>query len=699
MKKHCRVRQRDVTDCGAACLASVFAFYGLHVPVARVRQWAGTGKAGTTLSGLLRAAEKVKMNAKAVKAPLESLSTVPLPAIAHVVVNNAHGHYVVLLDTGNARLELMDPAEGAFKRIGISDFAEIWTGALLLLNPGEGFTTNKKTATWKKITTLIRPHRKHLALASGCAIVFSLLGLAGTVYLQRIVDGVLERQDVLLLSMLSLLMLFLLLLQYGAGLLKGFLALRSSQAIDQSLVMGYYRHLLRLPQAFFDTMQTGEMVSRINDAVRINAFVNELVLTAVVDVMILLSSIALMFLYYWKLALLMTVIVPIYLVMFYWSNRINKRWQRRIMEAGADLESLFVQSLSAASTIKKLAVEELVHDKINRRYNGLLKMVSVSSWKQIRIQVSADFVTRFFMVVILWSGCYFVLRGVLSKGELLSFYAMISYFTAPVLSLLSTNRNVCDAFIAADRLFEIMELQTDEQLTGSTEKFDLDGDIELRNVSFGYDSSNMVLQNISIVICKGSCMGIKGESGSGKSTLAALLLKLYEPLRGGIYVNGASLARIEGRQWRAHAVPVPQFTDLFNGSIFENIILDKPEDKARLKDICDRLGISEFVARLPSGWHTMMHEQGVNLSGGQRQLISIARALYRHPRVLILDEPSASLDRETENKIMQTIEWYRKLGNTVIIISHSDAALKICDNIVVLKNGKTIDQLYSTFIT
>lgn len=699
MKKHCRIRQRDVTDCGAACLASVFAFYGLHIPVSRIRQTAGTGKAGTTLSGLLRAAEKVKMDAKAVKAPLESLTTVPLPAIAHLLLNNSYGHYVVLIDVADGQVKIMDPAEGAIKRMGISDFADTWTGALLLLKPGEGFTTNRKIATWKKITALMRPHRKYLALASGCAILFSLLGLAGTVYLQRIVDGVLEKHNLVLLSLLSLLMLFLLLLQYCAGLLKGFLALKCSQAIDESLVMGYYRHLLRLPQAFFDSMQTGEMVNRINDAVRINAFVNELVLTAIVDAMILLSSIVLMFVYYWKLALLMMVIVPVYLLMFYWSNCINRRWQRRIMEAGANLESLFVQSLTAAPTIKKLAVENLVSGKVKQRYKGLLQMVRVSSWKQIRIQVSADFVTRLLMVLILWAGCYFVFRNLLSKGELLSFYAMISYFTAPVLSLLMTNRNVRDALIAAERLFEIMELDTEEPATGYPAQLDVDGDIEFRDVSFGYASGGMVLQNINIMIRKGSCMGIKGESGSGKSTLAALLLKLYEPIRGNIYVNEINLASVGAAQWRGHVVPVPQFTDLFNGSILENIMLDKPEDMAKLEDICNRLGISEFINRLPLGWQTVMHEQGINLSGGQRQLISIARALYRHPKVLILDEPSASLDHETENKIMQTIEWYRKLGNTVIIISHSDAALKICDNIVVLKNGRTVDQLYSTFIT
>jgi ATP-binding cassette subfamily B protein len=697
MKKHCRVRQRDVTDCGAACLVSVFAFYGLHMPVSRIRQWAGTGKAGTTLSGLLRAAEKVKMNAKAVKAPLESLSTVPLPAVAHVVVNNTYGHYVVLMRSENGQLELMDPAEGAFKTMDVGSFAEIWSGVLLLLIPGEGFTTNKKTATWKKITALIRPHRKQLLLASACAIAFSLLGLAGTVYLQRIVDGVLENHDVILLSLLSLLMLFLLLLQYCAGLLKGFLALTSSQAIDQTLVLGYYRHLLRLPQRFFDTMRTGEMVNRINDAVRINAFVNEMMLTAVVDMMILVSSVVLMFLYYWKLALLMTVILPVYVLLFYGSNRVNKKWQRRVMESGAELESLFVQSINAAPTIKKLAVEDLVFGKVTVSYKKLLKMVSVSSWKQIQIQVSADFITRLFMVIVVWVGCYFVFGNFLSKGELLSFYAMISYFTAPVLSLFSTNKNVRDALIAADRLFEIMELDTEEQLPGSLVNFD--GDIEFRDVSFGYDANRLVLQNISIVIRRGSCMGIKGESGSGKSTLAALLLKLYEPLSGAIYVKGINLASVDCRQCRSCIVPVPQFTDLFNGSIVENIILDKPENKTKLEDICGRLGITTFVERLPFGWQTVMHELGTNLSGGQRQLIAIARALYRDPKVLILDEPTASVDHETENKIMQTIEWYNRLGNTVIIISHSDVALKICDNIVILKNGKTVDQLYSTFIT
>ncbi len=769
MRKYCRVRQRDLTDCGAACLASVFAHYGLHVPVARIRQWADTDQSGTSVYGLLQAAKKVNMEAKAVKATSCSLPSVSFPAIAHVIVQESITHFVVIDSMRASEVTVMDPAEGHFRKMSLQAFSEVWTGVLLILVPGEGFQTNRKSSNRKKISALIRPYRTSLFIAMLCSIGFSIIGITGTMYLRQVVDGVLETEETAMLAFLSLAMIFMLVLQYLTGLLKGYLVLRTSQSIDGKLVLGYYHHLLHLPQKFFDTMRTGEMVSRINDATMINSFVNEVVMNAVVDVMILISSIVLMFVYYWKLAIVMLLIVPVYGLLFYLSNLVNKKWQRRIMEEGATLESLLVQTLTAASTIKKLAIEQHIYEKVRIKYVRLLQMVRHSAWRHTSIHVSADFITRIFTVLVLWAGCYFVFAKNLTKGELLAFYALISYFTSPVLSLLSVNKNVRDALIAADRLFEVMEMEKEEadggyanfsnafsplaglhaerqkypplaELRAERQKYPPlaglraerqkypplaglrakrrkylplaelraewqkypplagvarsagggPGDIEFRNVSFRYGNGKIILDEMNLFIPKGSCIGIKGESGSGKSTLAALLLKLYQPLQGTISINNIDLSMINNKALRSLVVSVPQFTELFNGTVRENIILDKTCDEEKLNSITSRLGVLNFFENDSQGLETVIYEQGTNLSGGQRQLVSIARALYRDPPVLILDEPSASLDAETENKIMQTIEWYNKQGNTVIIISHSDAALKICNNIVVLKNGKIV---------
>ena len=730
MRKYCRVRQRDLTDCGAACLASVFAHYGLHVPVARIRQWADTDQSGTSVYGLLQAAKKVNMEAKAVKATSCSLPSVSFPAIAHVIVQESITHFVVIDSMRASEVTVMDPAEGHFRKMSLQAFSEVWTGVLLILVPGEGFQTNRKSSNRKKISALIRPYRTSLFIAMLCSIGFSIIGISGTMYLRQVVDGVLETEETAMLAFLSLAMIFMLVLQYLTGLLKGYLVLRTTQSIDGKLVLGYYHHMLHLPQKFFDTMRTGEMVSRINDATMINSFVNEVVMNAVVDVMILVSSIVLMFVYYWKLAIVMLLIVPVYGLLFYLSNLVNKKWQRRIMEEGATLESLLVQTLTAASTIKKLAIEQHIYEKVRIKYVRLLQMVRHSAWRHTSIHVSADFITRIFTVLVLWAGCYFVFAKNLTKGELLAFYALISYFTSPVLSLLSVNKNVRDALIAADRLFEVMEMEKEEadggyanfsnafsplaglhaerqkypplaELRAERQKYPPvagvarsagggPGDIEFRNVSFRYGNGKIILDEMNLFIPKGSCIGIKGESGSGKSTLAALLLKLYQPLQGTISINNIDLSMINNKALRSLVVSVPQFTELFNGTVRENIILDKTCDEEKLNSITSRLGVLDFFEDDSQGLETVIYEQGTNLSGGQRQLVSIARALYRDPPVLILDEPSASLDAETENKIMQTIEWYNKQGNTVIIISHSDAALKICNNIVVLKNGKIV---------
>lgn len=693
--KRVKVKQRDITDCGAACLASVSAFYKLKLPVSRIRQYAGTDRRGTNVTGLIEAAVLLGFQAKGVKGTFESLSKIPKPTIAHVIIDEKLHHYVVIYKVSKYNITILDPADGRLHKKTNAEFQKIWSGVMVLLLPDDSFVAgDKKTSNARRFWQLIKPHSGIMVQALFGALVYTILGLSSSIYVQKIVDFVLVEGNIRLLNLLSIIMIALLFFQLILGTLKNMFALKTGQQIDARLILGYYKHLLSLPQRFFDTMRVGEIISRVNDAVKIRAFINETALSIIVNILIVGFSIGLMFLYYWKLAVIMLCIVPFYLLIYFISNKVNKVWQRRLMENSAELETQLVESLNAVGTIKRFALEEYSNDKTENKFISLLRSIYKSSVYGIYIGISAEFVARLFTIILLWAGSYFVIQRQLTPGELLSFYALIGYFTGPALSLIGANKSIQDALIASDRLFEIIDLEIErDSLNKVTLNAGLIGDIQFHNVSFRYGTRTTVFEGLNLLIKKGTCTAVVGESGSGKSTLLSLLQNLYPIKEGNISIGGFDIQNISNSSLRKCVGVVPQHIDLFAGSIIDNIALgDLEPEMQSVLGLSTMLGINEFVEKLPNTYNTYLSEQGINLSGGQRQRIAIARALYRNPEILILDEATSSLDPASEQKVQNTLEWFKQQGKTVIIIAHRLTTIKNCDTILVLSNGKLVEE-------
>ncbi len=689
-----RVKQRDTTDCGAACLASIAAHHKLKLPVSKIRQWAGTDKKGTNAWGLVKAAEKMGMTSKGVKATIESLSEIPLPAIAHVILKEKLQHYVAIYKITGSYIEKMDPGTGKLEKQPIEEFKEDWTGVLVLLSPSGNFVArDEKTSNFKRFRYLLHPHRKTLLQALCGAAIFTILGLATSIYIQKITDHVLINGNRNLLNLLSVVMIVILLLQVFIGSFQTILVLKTGQLIDARLILGYYKHLLKLPQRFFDTMRTGEIVSRINDAVKIRVFINDTMINFIVSIFIVVFAFSLMFIYNWKLALIMLGVIPLYSALYIAVNYLNKKRERKIMEQAAELESQLVESLNSEKTIKQLGIEEFANIKTETRFISLLHSAYKSGLNSVFSGNSSMFISRIFTIILLWVGSLFVLQQEITPGELMSFYALIGYFTGPVSGLIGMNKTYQNATIAADRLFEIMDLdqeENDELIDALTIEM---GDIQFKNISFSYGTRVDVFEDFNVSFKNGEISAIIGESGSGKTTIAALLQKLYPLNDGTIFFGNTNIKHFSNNSLRQMIGIVPQNIDLFNGSIIDNIAVGEfnPDMKIAL-DICTQLGIVEFIEKLPAGFNTPVGEHGATLSGGEKQRLAIARALYRQPRILILDEATSSLDSEAEHYVQQTIKQFKSKGKTIIIIAHRLSTVLLADNIVVLENGELIEQ-------
>jgi ATP-binding cassette subfamily B protein len=295
-----------------------------------------------------------------------------------------------------------------------------------------------------------------------------------------------------------------------------------------------------------------------------------------------------------------------------------------------------------------------------------------------------------------------VIDSLITPGELLSFYALIGYLTSPVSSLIGMNKTIQNALIAADRLFEIMDLERENNENKIELQKDLIGDIKFENVSFSYGTRVDVFENFNLHIKKGELTAIIGESGSGKTTLAALLQKLYPLKSGKILIGETNIDYIEKQSLRTLVSSVPQQLNLFAGNVIENIALGEYNpDLQKVVGICSMLGMIPFIEKLPAGFATYLGENGASLSGGQKQRLAIARALYKNPEILILDEATSSLDSESEQFVQQTIQQFKNQGKTIVIIAHRLSTVINADNIVVLENGKVMEQgshseLYAT---
>jgi ATP-binding cassette subfamily B protein len=378
-------------------------------------------------------------------------------------------------------------------------------------------------------------------------------------------------------------------------------------------------------------------------------------------------------------------------ILVYWAiNRMNRNLQRVIMENDAKLEAQLVESLGAVSTIKTSGVESFANFKMETRFVKMLHSVYSSGLISICGDNASTLLSVLFTIVLMWFGTTLALEQAVTPGELLSCYTLLGYINRPVARLIQTNRIVQDAFIAADRLFEIFELESASSSGIDATKTDL-GDIRLENVTFRYGAQAEVFSDLSVSFRQGELTAVVGESGSGKSTLAALLQNVYQLEDGCIRIGQYALQDFSSASLHKVMAAVPQSIDVFSGSVIENIALGEFEPEFdKIVRICDRIGLRECIERWPGRFQAHLGENGVRLSGGEKQRLALARALYRDPDVLILDEATSSLDSAAEEFVLRVVEDLSRAGKTIIVITHRLSTVRGADKIVVLDKGRVI---------
>ena len=690
--------QQDQTDCGVACLSSIIKYYGGNATLEDIRKLSGTNTTGTTLLGLYQAANSLGFSAEGCEADIAALFKHPSPVILHVLIDEKLEHYIVCYGTeikeSNELVFIIgDPAKGI---IYLSEFelSNIWKSkTCLILEPNEYFQLasdiNLKKQQW--IKELIKDDYPLLGIAIIIGIGIAILGIIMSLFSQKLIDDILPKKDFLKLNLGIGLVFILLIIKEGLSILRQYFLISQSKKFNNRIIANFYSKLLNLPKPFFDTRKIGELTARLTDTSRIQKVISQLAGNVVIDTLVAIVIFVVLFNYSLIIATASFFILPVYFILIYRFNKKIIDGQRNIMSSYAMSESNYISTIQGIEPIKNFNKQELF-SKSNKIIYGKYQD-DIFSFGKIQIKlgfIANSFGVLFLLGVLLFSS-HQVLINQLKIGELMAIIGLCSTLLPSIANLALISIPINEAKIAFDRMFEFTGINSEAD-NDSIALNELN-ELRLDKIVFRFPGRSPLLNNISLEVKKGEVIAIMGENGCGKSTLTQILSKNYSIESGNIFINeDIQIDNVSFESWRKIIAIVPQQPHIFNGTVFENIAFeDAAFNPEKIFHFLNKYGFDDFVNSLPQSYRTIVGEEGINLSGGQKQMISLARALYHKPQLLIVDEATSAMDRNSEQFVLKLLSKFKsEMG--VIFITHRLHVLKnFCDRIYIIENGIIIN--------
>ena len=611
------------------------------------------------------------------------------PCILAVVIDRVLMHYVVCFGFENGKFIISDPAKGVIEMTE-AELEAIWTRKCLLLKPNESFERKETVSRRKKnwLLSIIREDFGILGASVAIGLVMSVLGMVMAIFSQKLVDDVIPSNNTAKLIAWIVLVLILLLAEVIISGFRGKLLITQSRDFNNRIIRFFFGKLLNLPKSFFDTRKTGDMVARLNDTRRIQSVISTLAGETIINALVLLASIAFLFIYSWKVALIALFCLPVY----YWIiSRNNKRvisQQRDVMSSFAMTESGFINTIGGMPDIMIFSQQPNFLKLNESLYATFQSRIFNLGQTKIRIGVWAGIVGTVIQIGIISLCCIFVFDDAMTTGGLMAVISISGRLFPAVANLAMVMIPINEARVAFDRMFEIVDAKEEEVSTAESSDQMSVNLLETRNLAFRFIGRRRIFENVSLRFTRGTITCIVGESGCGKSTFCQILERFYIQEEGELLLDGKSATEIPLGKWRNLISAVPQEIHLYNGTVLENICFGNiPTDINDVATFSKKYGFDRFFTELPNGLATLVGEEGINLSGGQKQLIAFARALYKGGRILILDEMTASMDRRTEKHICDLLDALRKEHIIVFITHRLETARRLGDNIVVMESG------------
>jgi ATP-binding cassette subfamily B protein len=685
-----QILQHDQSDCGVACLLSIIKFYKGSHSIEKLRELSGTTKEGTTLLGLYQVANSIGFIAEGCEADIPSLIDHNQPVILHVVIDKQLQHYVVCYGYSKENGFLIgDPAKGV-NFLSVEELDKIWESkSCLTLDPTDKFeksiTSKDKKRKW--FIDLIKQDDKLLWISVLLGVFIACLGMAMSIFSQKLIDDILPSHKITKLVSGIGLLTILLLARVGISVLREYFLLQQTKDFNNRINNQFFSSLLHLPQTFFDTRKIGELVARLNDTQRIQSVIKLLTSIIIIDVLVSIISLVFLFGYSWKIGTLSIFSLPIYFYIIYRSNKKIIQSQTEVMQSYAFNESNYINTIQGIATIKNNNKQE-VFKTLNQTVFGMFQEKIFNLGKiNIRLSWQSGLASVFFLIGVLIYTSIQVFNKEIKLGELMAILGIVGSLLPSIANLALIAIPINEAKIAFNRMYEFASIEKEKEEGLTISEINR---IDIQDLSFRFAGRSELFKNINLSIEKGKLVAVVGESGCGKSTLGQILQRFYSFEKGGIKVNNEfELNDIELKSFRNLIGVIPQEITLFNGTIIDNILLGDTVAPETLIEFITQYGFTDYFNQLPQGLGTIVGEEGINLSGGQKQIIALARVLYKKPQFLILDEATSAMDRNTEKFSMELLEKI-KPNCAIFFISHRLNTLKnIADEIYILED-KTI---------
>lgn len=686
------IKQFDETDCGAACLAMLASHFGSHLSITKIREVAGTDREGTSLKGMLEAAKKLNLDAKAVKGNEQIFSKkFPVPLVAHLQYQNGNNHFVVIAKINEKRVWIYDPALGKIS-YEKENFLKIWSGYLILVSPTPDFVIQKSGHALLKFVPLITAHIRLLAFMVLISLVLSLFGILSGLYFKFFVDDIIGSKAHTSLHVLSFALVCLTVFSAILTVCRSQFLRIFTMKTNISLSISYIKHVLYLPLNFFETRRTGEILSRFNDSDKIRTTLSNIALGTLLDLLMMVFTGIYLGVTSYKLFLILIITVPLSSLVVWASSKFFAKNYREQMEQSADLNSYLVEMLGGIPVIKSINAQSYSTEEYERRLVSYIDL-GQKAWNYGNVkELITSIISGVGANLIYWIGGYLILKDTLSLGELISFNTLAGYFTGPLARFIELQPQIQEAIVAAERIGEIYDLE-EEKLKSknglNNSKISLL--IELRNASFRYGSRRNVFTDLSFSTGDNRKIAFVGASGCGKSTLMKLFLHFYDVNEGGVFIGNQDIRDIDTGYLRSRIGYVPQEVYLFSGTVFENIVMGR--SGYSLEDVqyaCRLAQADNFIEDMPDKYYAKISERGASLSGGERQRIALARALLSKPDILLLDEATSALDTVSERGFQKVVD---ELGKEIITITiaHRLTTVKNSDIIFVMDKGNIVE--------
>ncbi|MGY2796282.1 ATP-binding cassette, subfamily B, bacterial CvaB/MchF/RaxB [Ewingella americana] len=676
-----QIIQTEAAECGLACLAMVCGYHGKHVDLQSLRQRFGISSRGATLRTLMDIATSVELKSRALKLDIDELNALKTPCILHWDLN----HFVVLVAVKQGKVIIHDPAFGQ-RSLGIREVSEHFTGVALELWPDSGFTSEKPRVRLNlrkmmgNVSGLIPALTKIFCLS----LMIESVNLLLPVGMQLVMDHVIPAKDPDLLTLICLGLLFFIIFRTGVSMLRAWTSLVMSTLIDVQWKARLFDHLLKLPLDYFEKRKLGDIQSRFTSLDTLRTTLTTNVVNSIIDGIMSIGLIVMMVLYGGWLIWVILGFTAIYVIFRLSTYNAYRQVSEEQIVKSARAGSHFMETLYGISTLKALGLSKTrANFWLNMNIDNANATVRKTKFEMM-FTGGNTLIATLDQVALLWLGASQVIDGHMTLGMFVAFNTYRGQFSERAANLLNMVLQLRMLSLHRDRIADIALTDTEKslperQLLRGGEAASLD----VRDLVFQYDSLSAPLINgLNLSVAAGESVAIVGPSGQGKTTLMKIMTGLLAPTQGRVLINGMDITTAGLNNYRSCIACVLQDDTLFAGSIGENIAsFDEQKDEARIVDCARRCNIHADIEKMPMGYETLISELGNSLSGGQKQRLLIARALYRRPAILFLDEATSHLDLDNESKINQAI---RELDITRIFIAHRPSTIETADRVIKL---------------